>query len=209
MRRALPIATFAVIAVASTAAAVQASPIIFDNVSRADFTSGRPAGNSPLAAITVSSSIDIDQIGVHTDLDANGSLKFVIFNLGTDALLFATPAQAFVDNGLTYKLSNPFASFTLLPGITYGIGAVADVGGLWSTNNVSAGNPFTQNGITASDDLNGNVVNFASPGMGSDGTAMIIVQLAGGSAAVPEPATMALLGGGLLAGVSRRLRRRA
>jgi hypothetical protein len=93
--------------------------------------------------------------------------------------------------------------------VTYGIGAIADVGGSWGTNNSSSGSPFTQNGITASDDLNGNVMNFGSPALGAGGTAMIIVELAGGSAggpAVPEPSSLLLLGAGVLAGL-RRLKR--
>jgi len=207
MKRILAVATLALASIAGVTARAEASPIIFDNVSRVDFQTIRPAQNSPLAAITVSVATNIDQIGVHNDLEANGNLKFLIFDLNTQALLFSTGSQAFVDNGLTFKLSNPFAAFTLLPGITYGIGAIADVAGNWSTNNASSGNPFTQNFITASDDLNGNVLNFASPTVTAGGSAMIIVQLAGGQAApVPEPATLLLLGGGLAAAAARRRR---
>jgi hypothetical protein len=207
MKRIVTVATLALVAVAGVAARAEASPIIFDNVSRVDFQTIRGAQDSPVAAITVSVATDIDQIGVHNDLASNGNLKFVIFDLNSQVLLFSTGPQAFVDNGLTFKLSNPFAAFTLLPGITYGIGAIADVAGNWSTNNTSSGNPFTQNFITASDDSNGNVGNFASPAVTGGGSAMIIVQLAGGqSVPVPEPATLVLLGGGLAAAAARRRR---
>ena len=135
--RLLAIATLTLASVAGITARADASPIIFDNISRVDFQSIRAAQNSPLAAITVSVATDIDQIGVHNDLAADGNLKFLIFDLNTNALLFSTGSQAFVDNGLTFKLSNAFAAFTLLPGITYGIGAIADVAGNWSTNNAS------------------------------------------------------------------------
>jgi PEP-CTERM motif len=185
-----------------------AAPIIFDNSSREDFQSSRIPEFSPLADITVSAATDITQIGVLVDLNSNGNLKFLIFNLDTHALLFSTGPEAFVDNGLTFKLSDPFADFTLMPGINYGIGAIADVGGGWAINNSSFGNPFTMNGITASDDRNGNVLNFASPTLGGEGSAMIMVELAGQPAAVPEPGTLLLLGSGLIGAALRARKQR-
>jgi hypothetical protein len=62
--------------------------IIFDNSSRGDFLSNRVAGNSPVAAITVSTPTSINQIGAMLDPSSNGNLKFLIFNLETSALLF-------------------------------------------------------------------------------------------------------------------------
>jgi len=192
------------------AGCAEASPIIFNDISRFDFSSSRGAGDSPIAAISVASATSNNKIGVYNDLNANGNLKFLIFNLDTTALLFQSAPQAFVDNGLSFKLSNSFAPFTLLSGITYGIGAIADVGGLWGINNASSGNPFTQNGITASDDRNGNVANFAAPSIVSGGTAMIIVELAGPATdtTVPEPATLLLLGSGAAYIAARRRRSR-
>jgi hypothetical protein len=177
--------------------------IIFDNSVREDFTSVRGAGNSPLASITVSAPTQIDQIGAFVDLSANGNLEFLIFDLVTSALLFNSGPVAFVDNGLGFKLSPVFANFLLNPGTTYGIGAIANVAGLWGINNTSSGNPFTQNGITASDDSNANVSNFASPALVGGGAAMIIVEL-GQAAPVPEPASLALLGVGLAVLAARR-----
>lgn len=199
------------VAFASLAAAVPAhAAIIFDNSPRQDFTSNRGAGSSPLAVVSVASATAINQIGAFVDLAANGNLKFLIYNADTGSLLFNSGPTAFVDNGLGFKLSNIFADFVLNPGINYGIGAVADVAGLWGTNNSSSGNPFTQNGITASDDRNLNVAAYTNPSLGSDGAAMIIIQLgAGATTAVPESATwlMMIAGFGIM-GASLRYRRR-
>ena len=212
MKDTLRAGAVAVLALVAIEGRAQASPIIFNDLPRQDFLSGRAAENSPLADITVSAATNIDQIGVYNDLNSDGNLKFLIFDLDSHALLFQTGSQAFVDDGLSFKLSNAFAPFTLLPGINYGIGAIATVAGSWGTNNSSSGNPFTQNGITASDDRNGNVTNFASPALGGEGSAMIIVELAGAPAAtpVPEPGTLLLLGGpAAWAAVRRRFSTRA
>jgi len=181
---------------------------MFDNSSRQDFTSVRGAEDSPLAIITVSAATSIDQIGAFVDLSSAGNLKFVIFDATTDALLFGTGPIAFADTGLDFKLSPVFADFTLNTGVTYAIGAIADVAGDWGTNNSSSGNPFTQNGITASDDINENVGNFGAPTLLGSVSAMVIVQLGSSPNAVPEPATWAMMIGGFaLAGIAMRRRR--
>ena len=186
-----------------------AATLLFDNASRGDFQSNRGAAVSPIAAITVSSDTVIGQIGALVDLNSAGNMKFLIFDFTTNNLLFSTGSQLFADNGLAYKVSSAFAPFTLHAGTTYGIGAIADVGGLWEINAASSGTPFTENGITASDDVNGNVVNFGSPAITSKFSAMIMIQLYSGTTAVPEPATSALLAFGLGTSVFAGLRARA
>jgi hypothetical protein len=91
-----------------------------------------------------------------------------------------------------------------IPPIPPGIGAIADVSGLWFINNSSSGSNFTQNNITASDDLNGNANNFTTPALvPSNGTAMITVQLYG---PVPGPnaSLFCTLGGALFLGSRKR-----
>ena len=175
-----------------TISAPSQGALLFDNSSRQDATTPRDVGSSPVAAITVAAPTSINQIGAMVDLALAGNLKFLIFNLDTSALLLTTTSTAFADTGLGFKVSTAFAPFTLNPGTNYGIGAIADVAGLWGTNNSSSGNPFLQNGISASDDLNGNVGNFASPSVFCCGAAMVIVQLYGATATVvvPEPSSI-------------------
>jgi hypothetical protein len=175
--------------------------LIFDNAVRGDFQTIRDPESSPVAAITVSGATTINAIGALVDLNSAGNLKFLIFDLDSSVLLFSTLSQAFADDGLAYKVSSDFAPFILQPGINYGIGAIADVGGAWETNNASSGNPFTQNGITASDDRNGNVSNFSSPNSLGDGSAMTMIQLYSPNG-VPDAGTTSLLMGLSLVGLA-------
>ncbi len=187
--------------------------IVFDNSSRQDFQSSRSAGDSPLASITVSSTQFLNQIGAQLNPNSNGNLKFVVFNLDTQALLFSTAPVAFTDVGSAFYLSPIFSPVQLNTGTNYGIGAIADVGGLWGISNGSSGNPFSQGGFTASDDSNGNVSGFANPVLGSGGSAMIIVQLGvdtGNTGVIPLPPTAWLMLAGMGAlGVAARRRKAA
>ena len=118
MKQLLRTGVLALSLVGGLAAQTAAGPIIFNNSTRMDYQTIRVAQDSPLAAITVFAAIDIAQIGVMTDLDADGDIKFLIFDLTTDALLYSTAGQSFTDDGLTFKVSSVFPTFTLLPGIT-------------------------------------------------------------------------------------------
>lgn len=196
-------------AVAAMALALPASAsIVFDNGALATGASNRTAGSSPLAMITVASTQTIDQIGVKFNPNANGNLKFVIFDTGTGNLLFSTGAEAFVDTGDQFYLSSVFSSFTLNAGTTYAIGGVADVGGLWDF--ATPGSPYSQGGFTARNNVNGNVSGFASPSLVGNGAAMIMVQLGSGSTvAVPEPGSLLLSAAALLASAAAMRRRSA
>ena len=110
--------------------------VVFDNIDLTGQASTRIAASSPGALVSVAANITINQIAVRNDLNSNGNLKFLIFDHATHALLFNSGSTAFVDNGMSLKTSNPF-SFTLLGGMSYDIGAIADVGGLWGFDQIS------------------------------------------------------------------------
>lgn len=181
-------------AVALTAVTQANADTAFDNVSVYNFLSSRSAGSSPLAAITVGSTQQLNQISAYLDPASSGDLKFLVFDLGTRDLLFSTAAASFTDVGLGYYSSATFTPFQLNPGITYGIGAVANVSGLWGVG-TRLTDSFTQGVFTASNVRNGNVATFGTPVLDADGFAMGVVQL--GVAPVPEPGTIALFAAGL------------
>jgi hypothetical protein len=155
--------------------------------------------------ISVSASTNLTNIGVELDLAApTDSLNYFIFNSSTGALLFQTGPQVFADNGMTFKVSNAFA-FVLNPGIVYAIGA--ETLGTADYAFVTPGGK-TQNGITSLGQ-NQNATGFLNPVLNlnlnsTDGE----LQLYTDAAAVPEPATLSLLGIGV-AGLYARRRRTA
>jgi hypothetical protein len=188
-------------AVATTGAAKAA--LIFDNFDAGGFTTVRGAGDSPGTLITVgASNVTIGQIGVRNDLNANGNLEFLIFDHPSHTLLFASAAKAFVDDGMSWKLSDAL-SFTLLAGQSYDIGAIADIGGLWSFDIT----PESMGGITSLSQ-NSNFANFAAPFVTGHAGADVHLQLFAADAAVPEPGALPLLGLGVL-GLALARRRRA
>ena len=103
---------------------------------------------------------------------------------------------------MTFKVSDPL-SFTLMPGTTYALGAMANVASAQSTV-IPGGKTM---GFISSLGSNQNGHGFLSPTLsfpppiGADGR----VELFGGAAAVPEPTSLWLMVMGLVAvGVARR-----
>ncbi len=99
--------------------------------------------------ISVSTNQTVSRIGVRHDptgsqSDAGFRLTFFIFNHSNHALLYASPAIQFADDGDTWKISNA-VNFTLVAGQQYDIGAVSNRLGTWPIDTVAE----SQNGITS------------------------------------------------------------
>jgi MYXO-CTERM domain-containing protein len=184
---------------------------IFDNSGMGTAMSSRGIGDSPLAAITVSGPITINQIGAMVNLSTNANMKFLIFNMDTNALLFSTAATPEVNDGLMdFKVSAVFPTFTLMPGVHYAIGAIADQSAMWEIANGTTGFPFSMNGVTATGGLNANVANFTTPNIVSTAAAMVIIKLwSPDFVDTPEPVTAGLTAASLALLLMMRRRRAA
>ena len=153
--------------------------VFFEGSAMGGSNSNYGAGQSPLAGpITVSSPTTISQIAAMVDLNSAGNLKFVIF--ANSSLALSTAPTAFSDDGMKFKMSPRISGgFTLNPGTTYYIGAIADVGGVWQ---YGTGSLVTQHNISVSS-FNQNAGNFASPQLTGSAWATIPIQLFGDDAA--------------------------
>lgn len=199
--RKLILGAVAAASIAMVAGAAQASVIVNHEDAVGDFRTFRGSNNAPVGRLTVSSSQTIEGFGVDVDLDGDTTLDFLIFNSDSGALLYSSGATAFTDTGAGYKYSNPF-SFTFNVGVTYGLTAISAAGGNYfvdvAPNTVDAFNFLTGNQNATGHSLG--LVTFCC----DVGTSLVV----GDGAAVPEPASWALMIGGIgMAGAALRRRR--
>lgn len=144
---------------------------------------------------------------------AGGSLSSQFaFNVGTDTSAVTNPGGPFAFSDFSVASvvgSTPFATYSGFDG-GFGprlAGIIVDpadiIGGLWTPDNVwtySLGATFASLGLVPGIHTVADFVTGES----------ITIQIGGDVAAVPEPATLLLVGGGLgLASIRRRLRKRA
>jgi hypothetical protein len=88
----------------------------------------RAAGAGCGTQVTVGDQdVEINWIGAIVDLNEDGAMKFLIFDHDDgDELVYASAPKAFVDDGMTWKVSAPLA-FVLRAGRTYDIAGVTNV----------------------------------------------------------------------------------
>lgn len=194
--------TVAVLSIASAHAGVvfQSDPVLTSG-----FADQRPAEYTAVGRVSVTTTQTVNEIGVLNWLQGSGTqdLKFFIADASTGAIDYVSSAMTFANDGvgaptsvtdLNYKLSDPFA-FTFLAGTTYAVGFIS-TGTNYAFADMSQTN--SANGFTSLLG-NENISNFASPVLDTTQNCCSIgFELIKSDAAVPEPATGALLGLGLL-----------
>lgn len=153
-------------------------------------TTVRSADNGPGQLVNVATDTVLSNIGFYSAAPNGGDLRYMIWDGTNSNLLFSIVGAAPVGSTpvLTYS---PNFSFNLTAGSSYYFGIISDA-------NADFGFTVplittTQNGLTATG-VNSNYTSFASPAFAGLAAASInLVLLGSQTAAVPEPATWALM----------------
>ena len=169
-------------------------------------TEQRNAGNNYAAVLQFSADTTVNQIGLWSSVGGDQDIKFLIFesarNGGSGDLLFSQ-LKTFANNDAQAWLYTDAISFTFLAGHTYDVGILGN--GNTLTGRWIYPNDLTQGAVTEIGH-NANFNNYELPTTGDYAGVSPWVQLNDNGAAVPEPASWALMivGFGLSGAALRR-----
>ena len=191
---------FAVAALMLGASAWAQATVVFDSsLGSYWFTTSetRSSDWNYAAVLRFDQDVKVSQIGVFTSVDNDQDIKFLVFdsafNGGTGAVLLSDQKSFAANPAQTFIYSNVI-DFTFQANHTYDVGILGSTGtltGFWGVGD------YTQNGITGVSN-NANIESFGAPTTGGYAGVVPYIQLLTADAAVPEPASAALFGLGLL-----------
>jgi hypothetical protein len=204
---------FAIAALMLGASAWSQATVVFDSSLGSSYwfttSETRPSDWNYAAVLKFDQDVTVSQIGVFTSVDNDQDIKFLVFDSASDGgsgALLLSDQKSFLANPTQTFIYSDVIDFTFQANHTYDVGILGSTGtltGFWGIGD------YTQNGITGVSN-NANFQSFVAPTTGGYAGVVPYIQLVTADGAVPEPASAALFGLGMLGfAAARRKSKRA